>query len=176
MKVHKISYGGLEVFADAYALDGDQVMFMSMFGNKTAVKGVWSSFLSNRWVDLFADVERVVSLDRDNKWRVYAKVLPSGIAHAMLIPQQLCFKRLRQDFLMIGYSEQDIRQRFFLYLNKASKIPLKKEWSDWVFTKAKTDAVLVKLTSFNIVAFYYHGDDDWLCELITSGIKQESLV
>ncbi|MEK6921892.1 MAG: hypothetical protein AABX82_08435 [Nanoarchaeota archaeon] len=174
-RVEKIAYGGLEVYTDAYALYENEVMFMSMFGNKTAVKGLWSSLMLGKWIDLFTKVERNIFAKEENKWRIYMKSLASGIAHAILIPQQIHLKRVKDEFVIIGFSEEKIRESFFLYLNKVSKIPLKKEWADWLFLKAGREDMLKELTTLNITAFYYQGNDDWLSEIVTSGIKGKNI-
>jgi len=172
-KVEKIAYGGLEAYTDAYALLDNRIMFMSMFGNKTAVKGVWSSLIAGKLIDLFTERERGICVEVRNKWRIYSKSLPSGIAQAILIPQQIHLKRVEDDFVIIGTSKQRVKESYFLYLNKASKTPLKKEWKDWLFRKSIEDCTLTELDTLNITAFYYEGSDDWLSEIVTSGIKEK---
>ncbi|MCK5612329.1 hypothetical protein KAR91_61220 [Candidatus Pacearchaeota archaeon] len=172
-KVEKISYSGLEVYTDAYALKDCDIMFLSIFGNKTAVKGIWSALLIGRWIDLFTDYEREIHVNQDNKWRIYTKVLPSKIAQAILIPKQLCIKRMQEDFAFIA--KENPEESFFLFLNKASKIPLKKEWACWLFEKALQKEMLIELTSLNIKAFYYEGNDEWLCQAVTTGIQEGTL-
>jgi len=132
-KVEKVAYGGLEAYTDAYALYESEIMFLSLFGNKTAVRGIWSSLVSGRWIDLLRETGEQIFAQGDNQWRICFKNLPSGIAQAMLIPQQLNLKRVKDEFVVIGHSEERLKESFFLYLNKVSKIPLKKEWTDWLF-------------------------------------------
>lgn len=171
-KTEKIAYGGLEAYTDAYALYENEIMFMSMFGNKTTVKGLWASLMSGKWIDLFTKIERTIFAKEENKWRVYMKSLASGIAHAILIPQQVHLKRVKEEFVIIGFTEERIRESFFLYLNKVSKIPLKKEWSDWLFLKAGRDYRLTELASLNVMAYLYEGDDEWLEDVVKKGIKK----
>ena len=174
-KVEKIAYGGLEAYTDAYALYENEVMFMSMFGNKTAVKGLWASLMSGKWIELFTKIERQIFAREENKWRIYAKSLTSGIAHAILIPQQVHLKRVKDEFVVIGFSEEKIMESFYLYLNKVSKIPLKKEWTDWIFLKAGRDYRLQELKTLNIMAYFYEGEDEWLEDVVKTGIKKKQI-
>ena len=116
-QTEKMGFGGLMVYTDAYALNESEIMFLSIFGNKTAVRGIWASLMAGKWID-HAGKGRL-HVRQDNKWRVHAKVLPSKIAHAILVPQQLHLKQINDDFLFIN-QEGDMA-RFFLYLNRASK-------------------------------------------------------
>ena len=174
-KVEKIAYGGLEAYTDAYALYENEVMFMSMFGNKTAVKGLWASLMSGKWIELFTKIERQIFAREENKWRIYMKNLASGITHAILIPQQAHLKRVKDEFVVIGFSEEKIRENFYLYLNKVSKTPLKKEWTDWLFLKAGRDYRLQELKTLNIMAYLYEGDDEWLGDVVKKGIKEKTI-
>jgi hypothetical protein len=146
----EMSFGGLTVFADAYVLNGSELMFLSIFGNKTSVRGIWSSLMAGKWIEHAHT--GAVHVNPDHKWRVHAKVLPSKIAHAILIPQQLNLKQINNEFLFIaGEGGMD---RFFLYLNRASKVPLKREWSKWLFNKAKAEEMLTELTCLNLEAYH----------------------
>ena len=172
-KIEKIAYFGLEAYTDAYALYENEIMFMSMFGNKTAVRGLWASVVSGKWIDLSSKIECQIYARGENKWRVHVKNLASGIAQAMLIPQQLRLKHVKDDFVVIGNTEERIRKSFFLYLNKVSKIPLKEEWTEWLFVKTGRECMLTELRTLNIIGFYYQGSDELLSEIVTSGIKKK---
>ena len=39
-QTERIGFGGLIVYTDAYALNESEIMFLSIFGNKTAVRGI----------------------------------------------------------------------------------------------------------------------------------------
>ena len=172
-KIEKVAYGGLEAYTDAYALYESEIMFLSLFGNKTAVRGIWSSLVSGRWIDLLRESGDQIFARGDNQWRICFKNLPSGIAQAMLIPRQLNLKRVKDEFVVIGHSGKRLRESFFLYLNKVSRIPLKKEWTDWLFRQAGREDMLTELTTLNLTALYYQGSDDWLANVVTRGIKEK---
>jgi len=170
-QTERIGFGGLIVYTDAYALNESEIMFLSIFGNKTAVRGIWSSLMAGKWIEHAGKGN--LHVRQENKWRVHAKVLPSKIAQAILIPQQLHLKQINGDFLFI--SQEGDRDRFFLYLNRASKVPLKKEWTSWIFRKALESEMLTQLTCLNLDAYYYQGNDDWLAEIVSEGIRQKIL-
>lgn len=171
-QVEKISYDGLVVFTDGYAINDNEIMFLSIFGNKTAVRGLWSALMAGHWVQHAR--KGAMHANQANKWRVHTKILPSKIAQAILIPQQLQLIHGESDFLFI--SQDNDEEQFFLYLDKKSKIPLRSSWAKWLFQNALADSMLEAMVSFNLEAYYYRGNDDWLSQLVTRGIKQKVLI
>lgn len=170
-QTEKMGFGGLMVYSDAYALKESEIMFLSIFGNKTAVRGIWSALMAGKWIEHAG--KGSLHVRQENKWRVHAKILPSKLAQAILIPQQLHLKHINGDFLFIR--KEGDTERFFLYLNRASKVPLKKEWTGWLFRKALEDQMLTQLICLNLEAYYYQGYDDWLAEIVSDGIRQKIL-
>src|SRR6185436_18058265 len=72
---------GFHAFADAYALDGQWVIFLSIAGYKDAVKAIRARLLTNHWVNVGV---HEICLTPKTKYRTSAKALPSGIVHTAI--------------------------------------------------------------------------------------------
>jgi hypothetical protein len=72
---------GFHAFADAFALDGEWVVFFSIAGHKDAVKAIRATLLTNHW--LTVGVHEICLLPR-TKYGTSVKALPSGIVHTAI--------------------------------------------------------------------------------------------
>ena len=69
---------GFHAFADAYALDGQWVIFLSIAGYKDAVKAIRARLLTNHWLNV--GIHEICLLPK-TKYGTNVKALPSGIVH-----------------------------------------------------------------------------------------------
>ena len=76
---------GFHVFADAYALDGQWVIFLSIAGHKDAVKAVRATLLTNHWINLGV---HDICLLPGRKYGTIVRTLPSGIAHTAIFMKE----------------------------------------------------------------------------------------
>jgi hypothetical protein len=74
-----IEVDGFHAFSDAFALDGQWVIFLSIAGHKDAVKAIRAGLLTNHWINV-GDYE-VFVLPR-TKYGTIVRSLPCGITHA----------------------------------------------------------------------------------------------
>jgi hypothetical protein len=72
---------GFHAFADAYALDGQWVIFLSIAGHKDAVKAIRATLLTNHWINVSS--HEICLLPR-TKYGTTVKALPSGVIHSAL--------------------------------------------------------------------------------------------
>ena len=72
---------GFHAYADAFAMDGQWVIFLSIAGHKDAVKAIRATLLTNHWVNV--GVHEVCLLPR-TKYGTIVRTLPCGIAHTAL--------------------------------------------------------------------------------------------
>ena len=116
-----LQFEGLNAFVDSYAVAGEALMFLSLFGSRVSVRAIWSALLSGNSVSLGTDL---VKLDKNRKWHVLQKLTPSGVLHAACFPECLEIGKAKDEFLIIGLTHEEMERRFYLYLDRISETPI----------------------------------------------------
>jgi hypothetical protein len=164
-----VQFEGLNAFTDTYAVEGETLMFLSLFGSRVSVRAIWSALLAGNCVNLG---NGTLKLDTKVKWRVLQKLTPSGVLHAVCLPECLEIGKAQDGFLVLGQTQEDIERRFFLYLDRLSVTPISREWGSWILRKALAEGFAEWLKSQNIFALRYRHKEAWLEDLITSSLKK----
>lgn len=76
-----IAAEGFHAYADAFALDGQWVIFLSIAGHKDAVKAIKATLLTDHWVNVGT---HEICLHPRMKYGISVKALPSGIVHTAI--------------------------------------------------------------------------------------------
>lgn len=168
-----VQFEGLNAFTDAYAVEGETLMFLSLFGSRVSVRAIWSALLAGNCVSL---ANAPLKLDTKGKWHVLQKLTPSGVLHAACFPECLEIGKTKDEFLVLGVSQDDIERRFFLYLDRISVTPISREWGSWILKKALVDGLAEWLKSLNLFALRYRHKEVWLEDLITGHLKKQNKI
>ncbi len=166
-----LQFEGLSAFTDAYAIEGERLMFVSLFGSRVSVRAIWSALLSGSVVSLG---ECSVALDTRHKWHVLQRLTPSGILHAACFPESLEIGKAKDEFLVLGTSETDIESRFHLYLDRVSETPITKDWGRSIFKRALEDKKAEWLQGLNLFAVTYRHDESWLEDLVVGLVQKNT--
>jgi len=165
-----IRFEGLTAFTDIYVIQEEALMFLSLFGSRVSVRAIWSALLESASVSLGNET---LKLDSKAKWHVLQKLTPSGVLHAICLPDLLEIAKVRDEFLVLGTTREEMEWRFFLYLDRISETPISPEWCSWIFKKALCDEKAKWLKATNIFAVQYRHDETWLEGQITNFLKRK---
>ncbi len=168
-----LQFDGLHAYADAYAIEGDCLMFLSLFGPRVSVRALWSALLTGSSVKFG---EEALKLYPKGEWRVLQKLTPSGVLNAVCFPDCLEIGKVRDEFLVLGVTREDIEKRFFLYLDRISETPVSREWGAWILKSALAEGLAEWLKSLHLFALRYRRDEAWLEDLITGHLKRKNKV
>jgi len=160
----KVSFEGLEAYADAYAIEGDNFKFLSLFGSRVSVRAIWSALFSGAFVSLDDEPLR---MEKEDSWQVFQRILPSGVLHAVCYPRLADLARIQNEFVVLGETRDEITKRFYLYLDRISETPVSPEWSEWILAEALETEKAVWLKALHLSAIAYRHDEPWLENLIT---------
>ena len=165
----KVSFEGLEAYADAYAVEGECFKFLSLFGSRVSVRAIWSALFSGAVVALD---DTPCRMEKGDSWQVFQRVLPSGALHALCYPKLLDLARIEKDFVVLGETKPEVSERFLLYLNRVSETPVKREWSAWILKEALETEKAVWLKTLHVSAVSYRHEEAWLENLITGNLAR----
>jgi hypothetical protein len=162
---------GFHAYADAFAMDGQWVIFLSIAGHKDAVKAIRATLLTNHWVNV--GVHEVCLLPR-TKYGTIVRTLPCGIAHTALFIKN----DLAQSYVYYplapnpGTPESDL---YFAALIKHSAVPVHSNWKAWLHKRAVQRKEVEALTAHGIHGIKISLDDTSLAEDISKALKKGNL-
>jgi hypothetical protein len=176
--VGSVSFGGLRAYCVGYAIDtdaDDHVIYLSMVGYRTAVRGVWAALLENHALEiagqLFRRAEgtylhRSVPLPETNLEHMV--LLHHQAAVSQVEPNQLCY--------LLNESGEPPYARFFAMLNRAVAAPMLPEWAGWLWQEGEKEGLIQSLTATRGTnARRVQADEaEWLA-LIQSGVRSGKL-
>ncbi len=159
--------------------DMETIYFMSVCGYQVTVKGIVANLLENCGLSIEVDKEEHYLERSDMGYRVQIKKLPSGLVHAVVIPNLAIpgsNEEKQKRFLVITSEDRDILTLFFLHLNEKTEIPLHSSWTSWLWkTFKKQDNWLIELQTlagdFKGYLFDYHPTQ--LHDLISEAIRKK---
>jgi hypothetical protein len=162
---------GFHVFADAYALDGQWVIFFSIAGHKDAVKAIRATLLTNHWVNV--GIHEICLLPR-TKYGTSVKALPSGIVHtAIFIKNDL--GQSQTYYALTARPEPTYSDLYFTALIKHSAVPIHSNWKAWLHKRAVQRKEVETLTTHGIRGIKISLDDTSLAEDISTALKKGKL-
>ena len=123
---------GFHAYADAFAMDGQWVIFLSIAGHKDAVKAIRATLLTNHWVTV--GIHEICLLPR-TKYGTSVKALPSGIVHtAIFIKNDL--DQSQTYYALTARPEPTDSDLYFTALIKHSAVPVHSNWKAWLHKRA----------------------------------------
>ncbi len=162
---------GVHVYADAYALDGQWVIFLSIAGHKDAVKAVRATLLTNHWINV--GIHEICLLPR-TKYGTSVKALPSGIVHtAIFIKNDL--GQSQTYYALTAKPESMDSDLYFTALIKHSAVPVHSNWKAWLHKRAVQRKEVETLTTHGIRGIKISLDNTSLAEDISTALKKGKL-
>jgi hypothetical protein len=162
---------GFHAFADAFALDGQWVIFLSMAGHKDAVKAIRARLLTDHWINVGED--EICLLPR-TKYGTIVRTLPCGITHtAIFIKNDLAQSHVNYPLAANpGTLDSDL---YFAALIRHSAVPVHSEWKAWLYKRAVKKKEVETLTARGIHGLKVSLDDGGLAEDISAALKKGKL-
>ena len=162
---------GFHAFADAYALDGQWVIFLSIAGHKDAVKAIKATVLTNHWINV--GIHEICLLPR-TKYGTSVKPLPSGIVHtAIFIKNDL--GQSQTYYALTAKPEPTDSDLYFTALITHSAVPVHSGWKAWLHKRAVRKNEVETLTTYGIRGIKISLDDTSLAEDISTALKKGKL-
>ena len=162
---------GFHAFADAFALDGQWVIFLSIAGPKDAVKAIRATLLTNHWLNV--GIHEVCLLPR-TKYGTSVKALPSGIVHtAIFIKNDL--GQAETHYALTARPDFTEADLYFTAIIKHSAVPVHSGWKTWLHKRAVQRKEVEALTAHGIHGIKISLDDTSLAEDISTALKKGKL-
>jgi hypothetical protein len=162
---------GFHAFADAYALDGQWVVFLSIAGHKDAVKAIRATLLTNHWISV--GIHEICLLPR-TKYGTSVKALPSGIVHTAI-----CAKndvgQPQIYYALTAKPDPTDSDLYFTALIKHSSVPVHSGWKAWLHKRAVRKKEVEPLTAHGIHGIKVSLDDTSLAEDVSAVLKKGKL-
>jgi len=162
---------GFHAHTDAFALDGQWVIFLSIAGHKDAVKALRARLLTNHWVNV--GVHEICLLPR-TKYGTIVKTLPCGVTHtAFFIKNDFTQSQVYYPLAANpGIPESDL---YFAALIKHSAVPVHFNWKAWLHKRAVQRKEVETLTVHGTHGIKVSLDDTSLAEDISTALKKGKL-
>jgi hypothetical protein len=166
-----IEADGFNAFSDAFALDGQWVIFISIAGHKDAVKAIRARLLTDHWINVGGN--DICLLPR-TKYSTIVRTLPCGITHtAIFIKNDLAQSHVNYPLTTDpGTSESDL---YFAALIRHSAVPVHTEWKAWLHKRAGKKKEVETLTAHGVRGLKVSLDDGALAEDISAALKRGKL-
>lgn len=182
MQLHTIRAAGFSAAVDAFALDGEQLWFISMLGSQQSVRALWARLVKGETAHLSeGDLGSGASecwLAREawGTWRFHGARLPASAAyHGMLIPDLAAYACERPDFLLLARSEDEAPALHYRFLNRRVDLPLHPSWAEWLWGRAFASGETEALHSAGIQAYRCRPDVTQLEEDIGAAVRHGRL-
>lgn len=131
----KIGYDGANSTLLELLADNSTLIYARFIGYKSTNKAIWSA-LHNHTLSISDD--STVYKGNETKYFSYSKQLPGGLSEILIISSLAIPKYISETettFYVISKTEKPDYNLFFELLNKVSKVPLRKEWSEYLFSE-----------------------------------------
>lgn len=153
--VPTIKVKGFRCFLEEAVYSSDKEGYahlLSLVGSREAVKAVWARLMKGE-AAYFEDGEafRAVRINAVDGGKLLTERLPSGAFHGLLLS-----KALLAGEVLLCEQETDLPARFYRLLCDRLRLPLHKDWSDWLWEHATAEQIVVKLSSKRLHAFEVH--------------------
>ena len=166
-----IEADGFHAFADAFALDEQWVVFLSIAGHKDAVKAIRATLLTDHWINV--GIHEICLLPR-TKYGTSVKALPSGIVHtAIFIKNDV--GQSETHYALTARPDFTDADLYFTALIKHSSVPVHSGWKTWLHKRAVRRKEVETLTTHGIHGIKISLDDTSLAEDISTALKKGKL-
>ena len=166
-----IEADGFHAFADAFALDEQWVIFLSIAGHKDAVKAIRATLLTDHWINV--GIHEICLLPR-TKYGTSVKALPSGIVHtAIFIKNDVGQAETR--YALAARSDFTDADLYFTALIKHSSVPIHSGWKTWLHKRAARRKEVETLAAHGIHGIKISLDDTSLAAGISTALKKGKL-
>jgi len=167
----KVEADGFHAFADAFALDEQWVVFLSIAGHKDAVKAIRATLLTDHWINV--GHHEICLLPR-TKYGTSVKALPSGIVHtAVFIKNDI--GQVDTHYALTARPDLTDADLYFTGLIKHSSVPVHSGWKTWLHKRAVRKNEVETLAAHGIHGVKISLDDASLAEDIFSALKNGKL-
>ncbi len=122
---------------------------LSLVGSREAVKAVWARLMKGETA--YLDTGPQVRAARMNTYeggRLLTERLPSGAFHGLLLS-----KALLSGELVLCEREEDLPARFYNVLTQKLRLPLHKDWQDWLWDHALSTGMVDQMSSQRLHAY-----------------------
>ncbi|MFQ5853017.1 MAG: hypothetical protein ACE5JU_20850 [Candidatus Binatia bacterium] len=159
---------GFHAFTDSFASDESSVIFLSMAGNKDALKAIRAQLFINRW--LSAGVHDLSLLPR-GKYLTITRALPTGTPHmAIYLKEERNSSDIRYALTLnpkVLYPDL-----YFAALVKHSAVPVHPDWKAWLYKRAVGKKEIESLTAYRMRGIKINFNDENLAEDISNTLKR----
>jgi hypothetical protein len=166
-----IEANGFHAFADAYALDEQWVIFLSIAGHKDAVKAIRATLLTDHWISV--GIHEICLLPR-TKYGTSVKALPSGIVHTAIFIKN-SGGQAETHYALTTRPEFTEADLYFTALIKHSSVPVHSSCKTWLHKRAVRRKEVEALITHGIHGIKISLDDTSLAEDISTALKKGKL-
>jgi len=181
MALYTIHTMGIQAYCSDLIVDptdSEIIHFLSVCGYQVTVKGIIANLLE-RYCGACIEIDGAEHdlACSDMGYKVLIKKLPSGLAHALLIPKPAIpghkDDKNKNQFSIITRDKREIPILFFRHLDEKTEIPIDPSWVRWLWKTFQREKWLFKLKTlvgdFKGYLFDYH--QARLHELISEAIR-----
>lgn len=182
-----VYFEGVRAFIHDYGLDpganNSSLFFLSIIGYKTSIKSIFSALINRKSVNCNFGGENDLNSQKIlyplYEYQSLSKQLPSGLSHVFIYPKKANFNNLNgehSDFI-IFFKESDeeelIKNTFYLYLDKATTIPLHKKWRNYIWDLGISNGWITRLKSRKMIVYLVNPSEKELIEEIKYALKEK---
>ena len=122
---------------------------LSLVGSREAVKAVWARLMKGEaaYLDTGPQV-KAVRMNTLEGGKLLTERLPSGAFHGLLLSQVV----LRGE-LVLCKKEEELPTSFYTVLTRMLRLPLHKDWRDWLWEHALGNGMVEQMSSRRLHAF-----------------------
>lgn len=178
MSLHPIHSMGIEVYCSDLIVDPhDQVIyFLSVCGYQVTVKGIVANLLESSGACIDIEGEEYDLSCSDMGYKVLLKRLPSGLAHALILPKSALpgqDGKGKNQFTIVTLEKADIPTLFFRHLDEKTDIPIDPSWVRWLWKTFQKEKWLTKLRTLagDFKGYHFDFHPARLQELISAAMK-----
>ena len=163
-----IEADGFHAYGDAFALDEQWIVFLSIAGHKDAVKAIRATLLTDHWINV--GIHEICLLPR-TKYGTSVKALPSGVVHtAIFIKNDV--GEAETHYALTARPDFTDADLYFTALIKHSSVPVHSGWRAWLHKRAVRRKEVEVLTTHGIRGIKISLDDASLAEDISTALKK----
>ncbi len=185
MNLTTITHTGFTGYSDVIVYDqyGHNIVFMSLFGNKSNLKAIHAALISKIPVQIKeADKSnrQYMSLSKDYDFNSTIKHIDpvSALDHVIYYPTSASYQYINPDMKNIIFlfrkdrSKDEIQKAFYLYLDKALPIPIHRAWTINITQAMMQEGLITELPTIGISAWHVELWQDKIIQIISKQIKK----
>ncbi|HAL61322.1 MAG TPA: hypothetical protein DCP08_02820 [Chloroflexi bacterium] len=168
-----LSWEGLEAHCLGYVLDNrsyGQLIYLSLVGFRTAVRGIWAALMGNRWLEVDG---RSIHRAAVKYQRITTRLPEQGLDHLVLIHPQATLKFIEpgKPFYVLSDTQEPPLARFLAMLDKTTRVPLLPQWANTLWESGiETELIETIEATRGTFAWRVSAQDDTWLKVIQEGI------